>query len=122
VPRVVGDRHPPVQDIEREAVLAAHERPDLAPEDGNLLGAIQTGHLEGPAAGTHPAAGCSAMIVAAAGVVVAMRMPVVARPRMIGLGRVAGSGALRGTSRGRLISVNDHGRVWRSCPPDRRWD
>jgi hypothetical protein len=50
-------------------------------------------------------------------VIVAVRMPVVARPRMMGLGRVAASGAIGGTSRGRLISVNDHGRLWRSCPP-----
>ena len=42
VPRILGNRHPAVQDVERKAVLAAHERPDLAPEDRNLLGAIQT--------------------------------------------------------------------------------
>jgi hypothetical protein len=42
VPRGLGNRHPAVQDVERKVVLAAHERPDLAPEDRNLFGAIQT--------------------------------------------------------------------------------
>ena len=42
VPRILGNRHPAVQDVERKAVLAAHQRPDRAPEDRNLLGAIQT--------------------------------------------------------------------------------
>ena len=42
VPRILGNRHPAVQDVERKTVLAAHERPDLALEDRHLLGAIQT--------------------------------------------------------------------------------
>jgi hypothetical protein len=50
------------------------------------------------------------MIVGGASVVVAVRMPVVVRPRMVVLGPIAASGVTRGTSRIRLISVNDHGR------------
>jgi hypothetical protein len=54
MPRILGNRHPTVQDVEGKTVLAAHEWPDLTLEDRNLLGAIQTGNLEGASAQAGP--------------------------------------------------------------------
>jgi hypothetical protein len=44
--RAGGHGHLAVQEVEREAVLAAHHRPDLPLEGGDFLGAIQAPDLE----------------------------------------------------------------------------
>ncbi len=40
----VGHRHPPIQDIEREAILSSDDGPDCPPENGDFLGTIQAAH------------------------------------------------------------------------------